>query len=129
MDFLDCEVTVFERRCWTRFHVGRQPAVVTRGMAAGLRSQSLATFRHIEIGGRVQPIVGMCFVPVMIGEHSFEVSTYIVDDLGSDETGRPFGLRIGTVTMRQLGIKLDGERGCLDLTHVGEVWTEFLTAA
>ena len=57
--------------------------------------------------------------------HSFCVAAYVCENIGEDVDGPPFDLVIGSLTMKQYGIRLDTERETLDLTHFARDIAEF----
>ncbi len=79
----------------------------------------------VGIGGKVRKLEERCDVPVGIDGLEFDMTAYLVDELGETEHG-PVDIIVGALTMEEWYIKLDPRSGALDLSGLRKrEFTEF----
>ncbi|MEW6095496.1 MAG: hypothetical protein AB1567_03075 [bacterium] len=72
---------------------------------------------HVSIGGRTLNLDRRCDVSAMINGLEFDLSAYIIDELGEIEEGCIDAL-IGALCMEEWWIKLDPKSRTLDLSNL-----------
>ena len=95
---------------------GSQPAVTRR-----------STPISVAFGGRARRLDDRCDFPAVIDGLEFDITAYVIDELGETEFGR-LDVIIGAPTMEEWWIKLDPHNNELDLSSLRRrEFTEFAT--
>ncbi len=100
-----------------------------------LRSYLRAEFRpaatrkvsaiSVGLGGSVRRLDERCDFTARIDDAEFDMTAYVVEELGETEHGRLDAL-VGALTMEEWYIKLDPQKGELDLSGLrGREFTEY----
>ncbi len=109
----------------TRFDDGVRNSFVLETTIQGGCVESLSQPRTLLRNG--EPIVfdRIALIQPELAGHSFCVATYVSENLGKDVDGTPFEIVIGSLTMKQHGIRFDAEGETLDLTRFARDIAEF----
>lgn len=87
--------------------------------------QQLAVPRKLIWEGRTRILESAILVQVVLDGQSLVTLAYVCNDLGSDESGAPIDLVIGSLTLKAWNVGWDAGQCTLDFTRVGEIIEEF----
>ena len=127
MGRIRAEIDVNGRKCWTLFDSGSRNTYIIRDAAQSLDLKDLRAERSVALGGKVHKINQSCLLFAEVEGHSVETHARVVDDIGTDEDGRPFDVIFGALSMQEWGIRLDLQSEKLDLSRYTTDFVEFLS--
>jgi hypothetical protein len=119
------EIEVNGKRCWTLFDSGARYSYILKTATSGLDTKKLPAPRSSALGGKVHKVGEVCLVFAEIDGRPLEFQASVVDEIGSDEDGRPVEILFGALAMQLWGIKLDLQNERLDLSHFATDFVEF----
>jgi hypothetical protein len=119
------EIEVDGRHLWTLFDSGARNSYITREAAQGLEVQSLRRPRQAVLGGGTHAVNEACLIQAEIEGHSLEFQASVIEEIGTDEEGRPIDVLFGALAMQLWGIRLDPPNERLDFTHFTRDLLEF----
>lgn len=119
------EIQVDGSRFWALFDSGSRNNYVTPVVAAALAPAKSVAPRTVNIGGSPHHVAQACVLVADVEGHDIDVDAYVIDELGSDEGGRPIEVLLGALAMQKWGIRLVMEEERIDWTHYSKDFLEF----
>lgn len=113
------------RECWTLFDTGARNTYVVPEVASLLTSSKLKKPFRSAIGGKGKETTKTALLEAEIEGRRISAHAMIIDEIGTDEKGKPIEIFFGALAMQQWGIRLIPEQEKLDLTHYPEEFVEF----
>ncbi|MBI2192285.1 MAG: hypothetical protein HYU36_09895 [Planctomycetes bacterium] len=118
-------IQVDGRQCWALFDSGARNSYVTRDVARILLSWKLPFSQTAVLGGQAHLVSEMCALVGQIEDHWVQTNARVLDEIGTDESGKPIEILFGALAMQEWGIRLDLQNERLDLTHYPREFLEF----
>ncbi len=118
-------VKVDGKQCWTLFDSGARNTYVAASVARLLSTYKTKPPIRSAIGGRARETDTAAMLDGELEGHHILTQALVVDDIGTDEDGRPIEILFGALAMQQWGIRLIPEEERLDLSHYPEEFVEF----
>jgi hypothetical protein len=111
----------------TLFDSGAVRSYITRkaAEAVGLKIEKLKNAFKTALGGKTQIINEYCVVEGKIKGNPFDLTSYVIEDLGMDEKGEEIKLLFGATDMQVWNINLDLKKETLDLSKFRKEFIEY----
>ncbi len=120
-------IDVQGRPSWTLFDSGARNTYVIPEVASMLTASEISHPIRTALGGSVQETNTTALLEAKIEGHSISTHAMVIDHIGHDHDGKPIEVLLGTLAMRQWGIRLNPEQETIDLTHYPNEFLEFNT--
>ena len=111
--------------CWTLFDSGARNTYIVGEAARGLELKTLPVTQKTNLGGKVHKIDQSCLLFAEIEGHPLQVQARVIDEIGSDEEGRPIEILFGALSMQEWGIRLDLPNEKVDWSHYTTEFVEY----
>ena len=118
-------ITVDGRECWTMFDTGARSTYVVPAVADKLLTSEIPRPIRTGLGGGVKEIRKSALLDAEVEGHFISTNAMVVDEIGTDEDGRPIEILFGALAMQQWGIRLVPEEEKLDLSRYTDEFVEF----
>jgi len=118
-------ITVDGRECWTLFDTGARNTYVGPAVAERVGTTDIRHPIRTALGGGVKEIRKWALLEAEVEGHYVSTNAMVVDEIGTDEGGRPVEVLFGALAMQQWGIRPLPDEERLDLTHYPEEFVEF----
>ena len=118
-------IKVDGRECWTLFDTGARNTYVIPAVGQLLKTAKMAHRFRSAIGGGVRETDTSALLEADVEGRPIFTSAMVVDEIGSDKTGRPIEILFGALAMQQWGIRPLPDEERLDLTHYPKEFIEF----
>jgi hypothetical protein len=113
------------RACWTLFDTGARNTYVVPQVAALLVTARTERPFRSALGGKVLETRTTALLEAEVEGHRISAHAMVVDEIGTDEDGKPIEILFGALAMQQWGIRPIPDEERLDLTHYPEEFIEF----
>lgn len=111
--------------CWTLFDTGARNTYVVPKVAAHLNKTQLAKPFRSALGGNVKKATEGAWLNAKVQGRELFTNAMVIDEIGTDEDGKPIEILFGALAMPQWGIRLVPAEERLDLTHYPKEFVEF----
>ena len=118
-------IQVNGKECWTLFDTGARNTYVVPAVARLLATSKTAHPFRSAIGGTVKETDTAALLEGQVEGHPVSTHALVVDEIGTDEEGRPIEILFGALAMQQWGIRPVPDEERLDLSHYPEEFVEF----
>jgi hypothetical protein len=118
-------IKVNGRKCWTLFDTGARNTYVVPAVASHLATAKLAKPFRSSLGGGVKKATKGAVLNAEVRGHRISTHAMVVNEIGTDEDGKPIEILFGALAMQQWGIRPVPDEERLDLTHYPKVFVEF----
>jgi len=113
------------RPCWTLFDTGSRNTYVVREVAKLLATTKVDQPRRTGLGGGVRELTESAILVASVNGRSLDTHAFVIDELASDEQGKPIEILFGALAMRQWGIRPLPDEERLDLSRYSSEWVEY----
>lgn len=110
---------------WTLFDTGARNTYVSRDVANSLVTSKAEKPIRTKLGGEVREIDQTTVLEASIDGHPISTHAFVVDEIGTDEDGKPIQVLFGALAMQQWGIRPIPDEERLDLSHYPTEFLEF----
>ncbi|MHC4503735.1 MAG: hypothetical protein ACYTFI_10550 [Planctomycetota bacterium] len=118
-------ITVDGRECWTLFDTGARNTYVIPAVADLLVTTEAATPFRTALGGTVKEAKKRAVLEAEVEGHPISTHAMVLDEIGTDEDGRPIEILFGALAMQQWGIRPVPDEEKLDLSRYTDEFIEF----
>jgi hypothetical protein len=118
-------IKVDGRKCWTLFDTGARNTYLIPAVARLLGKRKLAHAFRSAIGGKVRKSDTIAVLEAQVEGHPIATHAMVVDEIGTDEDGKPIEILFGALAMQQWGIRPIPDEERLDLSHYPREFIEF----
>ena len=118
------EITIDGSTFWLLFDSGARNTYVTPEVAKYLATRSVPP-REAALGGKRHAIGQACILIGSIEGKTIDTDGYVIDEIGTDEDGRPIEVLLGALAMQKWGIRLIPEDERVDWSHYPREFVEF----
>jgi len=118
-------IAVDGRQCWTLFDTGARNTYVVPAVADALITSETPRPIRTALGGSIKETTRTALLQAEIEGHPISTHAMIVNEIGTDEDGRPIEILFGALAMQQWGIRPIPDEERLDLSHYPEEFVEF----
>ena len=118
-------IRVDGRSAWTLFDSGARNTYVVPEVAALLTTTKLPQPTYTRLGGETKMSTVAAVLVGEIEDKAFHTEAMVLDQIGTDEEGKPIEILFGALAMQQWGIRLVPETESLDLSHYPSEFLEF----
>jgi hypothetical protein len=113
------------RKLWTLFDSGARNTYIRRKAARGLDLKGLSKSRSVDLGGKSHRVKQVCWIEGDIDGHPLDLTANVIDEIGTDEDGRPIDILFGALAMQQWGIRLDLQKEKIDWSRYTRDFVEY----
>jgi hypothetical protein len=118
-------IEVKGQKFWTLFDTGaRQTYIVPRVAALLATSQMPKVFRS-ALGGKVRETTQAAVLDAEIEGCAISTHAMVIDEIGTDEDGKPIDVLLGALAMQQWNIRPIPDLEKLDMSHYSGEFLEF----
>lgn len=118
-------IQVDGRDCWTLFDTGARNTYIVPEVAQLMSTSRAPHPIRTALGGRVREVDTTAVLQARVEGRDISSHAMVVDEIGSDEDGKPIDILFGALAMQQWGIRLMPDQEQLDLSHYPEEFIEF----
>lgn len=118
-------IEVKGQKFWTLFDTGARNTYVVPRVAALLATSVMAKPFRPALGGRVREVRQAGVLDAEIEGCTISTHAMVLDEIGTDEEGKPIEILFGALAMQQWGIRPVPDQEKLDLSHYSEEFQEF----
>jgi hypothetical protein len=129
-------IRVNGRKCWTLFDTGARNTYVVPAVAALLNTTKLPNPLPAlppwvgegwggGLGGHIKKATKGAWLNAEVQGHKLFTNAMVIDEIGTDEEGKPIEILFGALAMQQWGIRPVPDEERLDLTHYPKEFVEF----
>lgn len=118
-------IKVDGHQCWTLFDTGARHTYVVPSVARLLKTSPTPRTIRTALGGEVKETNTEAVLHAEVDGHKISTLALVIENIGSDETGRPIDILFGALAMQLWGIRPVPDEERLDLTHYPEEFVEF----
>jgi hypothetical protein len=118
-------ITVDGRECWTLFDTGARNTYVVPAVADMLVTSASHHPIRTGLGGAVKEIKKRALLEAEVEGHFISTNAMVLDEIGTDEDGRPIEILFGALAMQQWGIRPVPDEETLDLSRYPDEFVEF----
>ena len=104
---------------------GARNTYVVPAVAALLSTSKAPRPIRTALGGHIRQSDTRALLEAEIEGHAISTHALVVDQIGTDEDGRPIDVLFGALAMQQWGIRPLPDEEKLDLSHYPEEFVEF----
>jgi predicted aspartyl protease len=119
-------IKVNGRLFWTIFDAGARNTYVVPAVAQLLTTAKAARPIRSVLGGQVKQTDITALLQAEIEGRQISTHALVVDQIGTDEDGRPIDVLFGALAMQQWGIRPLPDEERLDLSHYPDEFVEFM---
>ncbi|PIX49953.1 MAG: hypothetical protein COZ57_01385, partial [Armatimonadetes bacterium CG_4_8_14_3_um_filter_66_20] len=87
------------RPCWTLFDTGSRNTYVVREVAKLLATTKVDQPRRTGLGGAVRELTESAILVASVNGRSLDTHAFVIDELASDEQGKPIEILFGALAM------------------------------
>jgi hypothetical protein len=111
----------------TLFDSGAVRSYITRKLAEkiGFKIEKLKNTFKTSLGGKTQFVTEYCVIQGKIKGNPFDLTAYVIEELGLDEKGKEISLLFGATDMQVWNINLDLKKETLDLSKFRKEFVEY----
>lgn len=118
-------IKVDGRECWTLFDTGARNTYVVPTVADALSTSATPRPIRTALGGSIKEATRTALLQAEVEGYPISTHALVVDEIGTDEDGRPIEILFGALAMQQWGIRPVPDEERLDLSHYPEEFVEF----
>jgi len=118
-------IAVDGRQCWTLFDAGARNTYVIPAVADSLTTSETPRPIRTALGGSIKETTRTALLQAEVEGHPISTHAMVVNEIGTDENGRPIEILFGALAMQQWGIRPVPDEERLDLSHYPEEFVEF----
>ena len=118
-------IKVDGRECWTLFDTGARNTCVIPAVGQLLKTAKMAHLFRSAIGGEVKETDVAAVLEAEIDGRPISTHAMVVDEIGTDDAGKPIEILFGALAMQQWGIRPLPDEERLDLTHYPKEFIEY----
>ncbi len=118
-------ITVDGRECWTLFDTGARNTYVVPAVAELLVIIEVPQPIRTALGGGIKETTRTTVLNAEVEGRPISTHAMVVDEIGTDEDGRPVEILFGALAMQQWGITPIPDEEKLDLSHYPDEFVEF----
>ncbi len=118
-------IQVDGRDCWTLFDTGARNTYIVPAVAQLTSTSKAHRPIRTALGGKVKEVDTTAVLDAGIEGHEISTHAMVVDEIGTDEDGKPIEVLFGALAMQQWGIRPVPDEERLDLSHYPEEFVEF----
>ncbi len=118
-------ITVDGRECWTLFDTGARNTYVVPAVAELLVTTATAHPLRMGLGGTVKEAKRRAVLEAEVEGHFISTHAMVLDEIGTDEDGRPVEILFGALARQQGGIRPLPDEEKLDLSRYPDEFVEF----
>jgi hypothetical protein len=118
-------IMVDGRECRTLFDTGARGTYVVPGVADMLLASETHHPIRTGLGGSVKEVKKRALLEAEVGGRFISTNAMAVDEIGTDEDGRPIEILFAALAMQQWEIRLAPDEEKLDLSHYSDEFVEF----
>ena len=118
-------IKVNGRDCWTLFDTGARNTYIIPDVASLLTTSKTQRPFRSAIGGRVRETTETAILEAEVEGRGISTHAMVIDEIGSDEDGKPIEILFGALAMQQWGVRPVPDEEKLDLTHYPKEFLEF----
>jgi len=118
-------IKVDGRECWTLFDTGARNTYVVPAVAELLVTTATARPFRAGLGGAVKEARRRAVLEAEVEGHFISTHAMVIDEIGTDEDGRPIEILFGALAMQQWGIRPVPDEEKLDLSRYSDEFIEF----
>jgi hypothetical protein len=118
-------IRVNGRECWTLFDTGARNTYIIPAVAQLLKTAKMAHLFRSAIGGEVKETNTAAVLEAEIEGRPISTHAMVVDEIGTDEDGKPIEILFGALAMQQWGIRPIPDEERLDLSRYPKEFIEF----
>ena len=118
-------IKVDGRECWTLFDTGARNTYVVPAVAELLTTLNRAEPFRTAMAGTVKESYATAILEADVEGRPISTHAMVVDEIGSDEDGRPVEILFGALAMQQWGIRPLPDEERLDLSRYPDEFVEF----
>ncbi len=113
------------RECWTLFDTGARNTYVVPSVADVLITSATPRPIRTALGGSIKETTRTALLQAEIEGHPVSTHAMVVNEIGTDEDGRPIEVLFGALAMQQWGIRPVPDEEKLDLSRYPDEFLEF----
>ena len=98
-------IKVDGKECWTLFDTRARNTYVIPSVARVLATTPIARPFHTALGGEVKETSTSAILHAEVEGHPISTHAFVLERIESDEHGRPVEILLGTLAMKQWGIR------------------------
>ena len=118
-------IKVDGRECWSLFDTSVRNTYVAPAVASVLITSRTPHPIRTALRGGVKETSTTAILQAEVEGHLVSTHAMVVDELGTDEDGRPIEVLFGALAMQPWGIRPVPDQEKLDLSHYPEEFIEF----
>ena len=118
-------IQVDGKKCWTLFDTGARNTYIVPEVAALLTTTRLPKQFRAALGGHIKKATEAALLQAKVQGRKLFTSAMVINEIGTDEDGKPIEILFGALAMQQWGIRLIPAEERLDLTHYPKEFVEF----
>ena len=118
-------IRVDGREFWALFDTGARNTYVVPAVAQLLTTSKVSRPIRSALAGEIKRTDITALLQADIEGHPISTHALVVDQIGSDEDGKPIEILFGALAMQQWGIRPVPDEETLDLTHYPDEFVEF----
>ena len=118
-------IKVDGRECWTLFDTGARNTYVIPVVAQLLKTAKTAHPFRSAIGGTVRETDTTAILEAEVEGQLISTHAMVVEEIGTDEDGKPIEILFGALAMQQWGIRPIPDEERLDLSRYPKEFIEF----
>jgi hypothetical protein len=118
-------IKVDGRSCWTLFDTGARNTYVTASVAEALQTSQMPHPVRTALGGSLRETDTAALLLAEIEGRQISTNALVLNDIGSDEEGKPIEILFGALAMQQWGIRPVPDEERLDLSHYPDEFIEY----
>jgi hypothetical protein len=119
------KIRVDGRECWALFDTGARNTYVVPAVAELLVTEETPHLIRAGLGGGIKETRRTAILHAEVAGRPISTHAMVVDEIGTDEDGRPVEVLFGALAMQQWGIRPIPDQEELDLSHYPEEFVEF----
>jgi hypothetical protein len=118
-------IEVDGRECWALFDTGARNTYVVPAVAELLATTAIARPLRAGLGGAVKETRRRAVLEAEVEGYFISTHAMVIDEIGTDEDGRPIEILFGALAMQQWGIRPVPDEEKLDLSRYSDEFVEF----
>jgi hypothetical protein len=119
------DIVVKNQKFWTLFDTGARNTYVVPKVAALLSTWEMPTPCRTALGGKIHEASHAVGLDAEIEGCKISTHAMVLDEIGTDEDGKPIDVLFGALAMQQWGIRPVPDKENLDMTHYSKEFLEF----
>ena len=118
-------IKVNGKKCWTLFDTGARNTYVIPAIGSLLTTAELTKPFRSALGGSVRKATRAAVLNAQIEGHKISAHAMVIDEIGTDQDGKPIECLFGALAMQQWGIRPVPDEERLDLSRYPKEFVEF----